>query len=65
MSRFMPALFTSEFSKTYADLLKNVGPLEQNKSEITESEYTLYPVICDSAQKFNEGRIYIGEGKKT
>ena len=46
MSRFMPVLFNSEFSKTYADLLRNVAPLER-KSEQTDSDYTLYPVLGD------------------
>lgn len=60
MSRFMPTLFNSEFSKTYADLLKNVAPLE-HRSDATESDYTLYPVLGgDSGRKtIIEGGIKI------
>ena len=50
----MPQLFTQEFSKTYADLLKNVAPLEHRSDNVTESDYTLYPVLGESARKFNE-----------
>ena len=59
MSRFMPTLFNSEFSKTYADLLKNVAPLE-HRSEATESDYTLYPVLGGEPGRKNiEGGIRI------
>ena len=37
MSRFMPAVFSTTFSQTYVDLLKNVGPYDV-KSEATDSE---------------------------
>ena len=53
----MPVLFNSEFSKTYADLLRNVAPMER-KSEQTDSDYTLYPVLGDSKrQKIESIRI--------
>ena len=56
MSRLIAPLFTSEFSKTYADLLKNVAPLEHRSgSDATESDYTLYPVLGESGRKFPEG----------
>lgn len=45
MSGFMPALFNSEFSKTYADLLRNVTAPIEHKSEITESDYNLHPML--------------------
>ena len=52
MSRFMPAVFSTTFSQTYVDLLKNIVPYDV-KSEVTESEQqSSYPSPVFRNKKF-------------
>lgn len=51
MSNLMPAIFSTSFSQTYAELLKKVSPYEV-RSELTESEFAYPgPVFKGSAKK--------------
>lgn len=58
MTHLNPVTFSADFSKTYADLLKNVKPSvpadPNHRSEMTESEYYSYPSpIFKNTQQIN------------
>ena len=55
MSGLMPAIFSTSFSQTYADLLKTViKPAGENRSEFTESEIG-YPSPVFKANRKKDG----------
>ena len=55
-NRFIPAIFSNSFSKTYADLLRNMNPNEM-KSEITDSEAGSYPSPIFRSKQALEGAV--------